>query len=80
MPNTRYLQPPHGGTDMSALLYGALKTSGMKLYELAYKMDVSLVTLRRWMRHPELTGMNNIVLLCKALNVPKCKMCEAWKW
>lgn len=70
----------HDVNPMSVLLYGAMKASGFRMYELADKIGVSLCTLRRWMARPEYASLNTIKRLCKILGIPKEDFVNAWKW
>lgn len=78
--NSRYLAPKPGETKLSALLYGKLAVSGLKCYEIEQRMNVSAMTLRKILQHPETASMDKIRQLARILNITKTEMCCAWTW
>lgn len=80
MNNSRYLSPPPGESKMSVLLYGKLKTSRKKCYELETEMDVSATTLRKMMKHPETADFGELKRLAKKLGVSKTEFIKAMEW
>lgn len=80
MNNSRYLSPPPGESKMLVLLYGKLKQSGKKCYQLEADMDVSPVTLRKMLKHPETTGFAELKRLAKKLGVSKAEFINAMEW
>lgn len=80
MSKTRYLSPPPGNSKMSELLYGKLKTSGKKCYQIEAELNVSATTLRKALKHPESVNMDMLRSVAKKLNVTKSEFCMALDW
>ena len=80
VPNERYLKPKQGGDPLSALLYGELKRTRTKFYELVLATGISDSTLRKYFQHPEEAPLDKLIVICKKLGISKATFCQTMEW